>query len=436
MVLPVITSLSADLPAKAEVQGMVGHSGYFGCGYCLQKGDPIKKDSRSKAVVRFISKTSPIRTHEDIINAYAKLKSGSINGIKSVSCMVAAYYFDLVNGFSIDYMHCILLGIVRKLVDLWLNTENNSQPFYISKKKKTELIKRILAIKPISEIARKPRSLDQRKEFKANLLLYYLRFCLTDLLPARYIDHFQLLSSAIYILLKEQISKDDLAIAETRLIKFVDQFEDLYGKYNVTMNLHLIRHILNSVRHLGPLWAQSTFSFETENDVLVNFNHARKDFLQNIACKYIMKKTLVGERIESEKLTLGPKKNAHIFHADFEELKKFGVDPNFSTFHFDISLGTMKIKSIHSQKVSTIDYFIKLNSGDIGSVNFFLNEDQVTYVFAQMYERVESTDHIDQIQPTKINKLFKIDDIFCKMIYMKIGKNEFVTSVPNRFEKT
>lgn len=53
-----------------------------------------------------------------------------------------------------------------------------------------------------------------------------------------------------------------------------------------------------------------------------------------------------------------------------------------------------------------------------------------------MYERVESTDHIDQIQSTKINKLFKIDDIFCKMIYMKIGKNEFVTSVTNRFEKT
>lgn len=230
------------------------------------------------------------------------------------------------------------------------------------------MIKRILAIKPISEITRKPRSLDQRKEFKANefrsLLLYYLRFCLTDLLPARYIDHFQLLSSAIYILLKEQISKDDLAIAETRLIKFVDQFEDLYGKHNVTMNLHLIRHIINSVRHLGPLWSQSTFSFETENGVLVNFNHAKRDL-------YIMKKSLAGERIEPEKLTLGPKKNAHIFHADSEELKKFGVDPNFSTFHFDISLGTMKIKSIHSQKVSTIDYFIKLNSGDIGSVNFF-----------------------------------------------------------------
>lgn len=96
----------------------------------------------------------------------------------------------------------------------------------------------------------------------------------------------------------------------------------------------------------------------------------------------------------------------------------------------------MKITSIYSRKISTIDYFIKLVSGEIGEVNFFITENQVNYVFAHMYEKVESTDHIDQIQPTKINKIFKTDDILHKMIYMKIGKNEFVTSIPNRFEKT
>lgn len=39
--LPLIISCTADLPAKADIQSMVGHSGYFGCGYCYHKGDLI-----------------------------------------------------------------------------------------------------------------------------------------------------------------------------------------------------------------------------------------------------------------------------------------------------------------------------------------------------------------------------------------------------------
>lgn len=41
--LPLITNCTADLPAKAAVQEMVSHNGHFACGYCLQKGNKIKK---------------------------------------------------------------------------------------------------------------------------------------------------------------------------------------------------------------------------------------------------------------------------------------------------------------------------------------------------------------------------------------------------------
>lgn len=439
-VLPVITSLSADLPAKAEVQGMVGHSGYFGCGYCLQKGDAIKKNNKSKAVVRFISKDSSIRTHEKIINTYDKLRTKPIHGIKSVSCMVAAHGFDLVNGFCIDYMHCVLLGIMRKLLDLWLNTENASQPFFITKKKQIELNRRILRIKPTSEITRKPRSLDHRKELKANefrsLLLYYLRYCLADLLQIRYINHFQLLSSAIYILLKEQISNDDISIAEARLREFADQFEMLYGNHNVTMNLHLIRHIANSVRHLGPLWSQSTFSFETNNGFLVKSNHAKTDFLQSVAWKYVMKCSLQGERNKSTKIAVGAKKNARIESTDTEELKKMGLNTNILTVHPFVSLENIKFTSLQSKEVSTVDYFVKFKSEEIGAVKYYIVENQITFVLAEMYSVVGSDDHLLEIHPTHTNKLFKIEDIACKLLFLKIAKTEIVTSIPNRYEKT
>lgn len=444
LVLPVITSCSADLPAKAQVQGMVGHSGYFGCGYCLIKGDPIKKDSKSKAVIRFLAKESSIRTHQKVMETYATFKSlmnsKPVNGIKNISCMVAAEDFDLVNGFSIDYMHCVLLGIMRKLTDLWLNTANKSQSFFISKKKQIELNKRILQIKPTLEITRKPRSLDHRKEFKANefrsLLLYYLRYCLEDLLPVRFINHFQLLSSAIYILLKEKVSHDDIVIAEAKLIQFADQFEKFYFSHNVTMNLHLVRHIANSVRYLGPLWAQSTFGFETNNGLLVKSSHAKADFLQSVASKYVMKFSLQEKRDELAEIIVGGRKNVRIEKAENQQLKEMGVNVDVCSIYSFIVLKNMKITSLQSKEISTVDFFVEFRSKEIGAIKYYIAENKITYAFAEMYIIIGSNDHFTEIQRTNINKLFNVKEISKKMLFLKVGKKEIVTSIPNKYEKT
>lgn len=278
--LPIITMMTADLPAKAEVQCMKGHSGYNACSYCLHPGTLVKASQKSMAVVRYIRRDNvPARTHDDILKIYKRLKSEPINGLKIISCMVGASHFDLAKSFSIDYLHFALLGIVKKLMDLWLSSENHTKPFYITKPKQVILNKRILNMKSTSEITRHPRSIFERKEYKANeyrtLLLYYLRYCLVDLLPMRYINNVQLLSSSVYMLLRSRITPENLLLAETRLYQFADEYEVLYGQENVTMNLHLCRHVAESVRNLGPLWAQSAFGFETNNGVLVRTNKAK-----------------------------------------------------------------------------------------------------------------------------------------------------------------
>lgn len=91
------------------------------------------------------------------------------------------------------------------------------------------------------------------------------------------------------------------------LHKFADKFEEYYGRHNVTMNLHLIRHIANSVLQLGPLWAQPKFTFETNNGVLAKPNHAKKDFLQSLSWKYVMKSKLERKAKEIAKLIIGKK---------------------------------------------------------------------------------------------------------------------------------
>lgn len=137
-----------------------------------------------------------LRTHKSIICTVRKVTNLPIDGIKELSCFIGLSYFDLVHGFSIDYMHCILIGITPYLIGLWMDSKNSKQSFYLDKRKRENLNQRILRIKPTSSITRKPKSLDDRKHFKANefrsLLLFYLRYSLAGLLNMKYLNHFQL----------------------------------------------------------------------------------------------------------------------------------------------------------------------------------------------------------------------------------------------------
>lgn len=99
--LPIITMMTADLPAKAEVQGIKGHSGYNACSYCLHPGTLVKASQKSMAVVRYIRRdNAPARTHDDILKIYKRLKSEPINGLKIISCMVGASHFDFGQEFQ------------------------------------------------------------------------------------------------------------------------------------------------------------------------------------------------------------------------------------------------------------------------------------------------------------------------------------------------
>ena len=39
-----------------------------------------------------------------------------------VTWLCAVPHFDIIRGTSVDYMHCILLGVCRHLLELWINT--------------------------------------------------------------------------------------------------------------------------------------------------------------------------------------------------------------------------------------------------------------------------------------------------------------------------
>lgn len=439
--LPLIISSCCDLPAKADLQGMIGHSGYFGCGYCMHPGILIKGEKKS--TVRYVkgSNDYEIRSHDSVIKVYEKLKSKPINGIKKISCMIAANMFDLIHGFAIDQMHCLHLGVMKLLLSLWLDSKYKSNAHYMKKNQQILLSTRILNLKPVSEIIRRPRSIFKRGDFKANefraLLLYFLPQAMDGLLGNKYVKHFCLLSSAAYTLSKEIVTVDDIQTARTQLNKFADLFESYYGKSKVTMNVHLLRHLPLAVENLGPLWTQSAYSFEANNGIVIKSNNSKRDIIHQLAWKYTMKKTLNPEEKKIENIELNGKKTVRInaFEKVIFAQNGFEINADCLTIYKSVILRGTKFSSTYSKEISTIDYFIQLQDGSFSSIQFFTIFDSTLYAFINMYEIIDRKDHFINVQSSEIKKIIKMSDIHSKAIYLKVGRKEFVTVFSNKYEK-
>lgn len=102
--------------------------------------------------------------------------------------------------------------------------------------------------------------MDKANEIRT-LILYCLAVCLQEIFPQKYYSHFIMFSSALHILLGEHITENDLNRAESSLKVFVEKFETLYGKHHMVMNVHMLLHLVSTVRRHGKLWAQSAFPF-------------------------------------------------------------------------------------------------------------------------------------------------------------------------------
>ena len=65
---------------------------------------------------------------------------------------------------SIDYMHCVLLGIGRLLLKLWMQSSYHLELWYIGNQVK-HIDERLCSITPPDEIKRTPRSIELTVKF-------------------------------------------------------------------------------------------------------------------------------------------------------------------------------------------------------------------------------------------------------------------------------
>ncbi|XP_062553716.1 uncharacterized protein LOC134218809 [Armigeres subalbatus] len=208
--------------------------------------------------------------------------------------------FDVIHGFPPDYMHGVLLGVMKMMWDFFTCTSNHQKPFYVGLQLK-EVEKRMISIRPPSAFPRYPGKLEDIKKNKAtdweHILYHYFFPCFYGILPQPFLDHFMLLSSSVFNLLDLHLSPEKIDSCETSINSFVAQFEKFYGENNMVFNVHLLTHLSQCARNFGALWNSSLYPYESANGMILNYRTGNNHPVVQITKKYVMHRICQNSRI-------------------------------------------------------------------------------------------------------------------------------------------
>lgn len=279
-----------DSVERCALQNIHQYNGECGCTYCLHPGETVEVGKgHSRVYCGKPGKKRTAKQHE--ADAKAAEEQGTvINGVKGISMLLLIPIFNIIKSLPPDYLHSVLLGVVKLFIWLWIDPSNSNKEWYIGTFW-AAIDEKLLKILPPSEITRVPQSIKKFGQWKGsefrNFLLYYSLPVLKDFLPSKFYKHWSLLVYAIHILNKDKINAEELKMAIKALEKFVAGVLEHYGKEYMKYNVHLLLHIPDAVKSFGCLWAWSTFPYENYNSTLRSMIHSSQSLLQQICKSYL-----------------------------------------------------------------------------------------------------------------------------------------------------
>lgn len=99
--------------------------------------------------------------------------------------------------------------------------------------------------------------------------MYYGAPTLQSIIGSDYFQHYLKLVQALFLLLRYASTTNEIDHADMLLYSFCRQFANLYDDCYMTLNIHQLDHLSNSVITLGPLYTHSCFPFEDKNGFLL-----------------------------------------------------------------------------------------------------------------------------------------------------------------------
>lgn len=250
-----LNSIVCDAPARAFLKQIIGHNGLHGCERCCAK-------AVHRGRVCFNEFNAELRSDEDFDNQ-------TYEGTHQTGVSPFATVFNCVTGFSLDYMHLVCLGTLRRMIKFWKS--DKSSKFRLSAAHQNGIstaLEHLHGHLP-SEFARQPRSLHESDRWKATewrqLLLYTGVVVLSGILPMTYYHHFMCLCVSMSILLDDddEFRAQYIEYARRLLISFVKESKNLYGETFISYNVHSLIHLADDCINFNTsLNEQSAFPYE------------------------------------------------------------------------------------------------------------------------------------------------------------------------------
>ena len=242
----------ADAPERPSVLNMNKFNGKYGCIHCVQEGENLNKGKQGNNF-KYTYKPDEmfLRTNQKYENQVKQsiIQNSVFEGIKGQTYL--SNWLLLPKCSIIDYMQASLLGTTKHMFNIFLSAKCRTKDYYLGSKL-NDIDKLLVQIKYPSEFSRQQRSISHLQYFKAseyrNLIFYAALPILKYFLPSLYYNHFVDYVIFLRLLCDKNIDRNGILLAYELIDEYIKNFEILYGKENMTFNIHSHIHLPSQVQ--------------------------------------------------------------------------------------------------------------------------------------------------------------------------------------------
>ena len=310
-----VSCVICDAPAKAYLKQIKGHSGYFGCDKCVQKGVWVGK-------MTFPQTDANMRS------------DAQFDEMSDEAHHLGPSPLGMVTQLPLDYMHLVCLGVMKRVLLRCIRGPivNGCR---IGANAVEQISDSLIQMKNFlpREFLRKGRSLREVDRWKATkfrkFLLYTGPVILLGKVSERVYRNFMLFAVAIYCLSSDSYCNTHCQYAGDLLRIFVEEFGCIYGRDMLVYNVHCLVHLADDVKRFGSLDRFSAFPFESFLGKLNRMVRQPKFPLQQIirrlserkASQYsFSRNTVVGCGVLKKPHMQGPLTMAFRTHSQYKEI--------------------------------------------------------------------------------------------------------------------
>lgn len=284
----------ADAPARADLLNCKQFNSVFGCNQCYVMAEYVSDHKTHRYPMT--CKGYRLRTNDEWRQQIALSKRPEIDpaflfGIKGDCQLSRLEYVHLNKIAPSEFMHSILLGVVKLVVDAWIGKVEHV-PRHLTQAQINLVNSRLETIKfPCNQLRKMPTlgSKDKWKAFDYEIFLCYGYLSLQNVLPKAYFENFLKLTKIITTLNKRNISlTNDIQPTRILIADFISEFGRIYPQRMHRFNVHALSHFPDMVSNFGPLYNMSSFALENSMGIFVHMIETGTNVSQQLMNKALI----------------------------------------------------------------------------------------------------------------------------------------------------